>query len=171
MMTIWDALNKTDATTSKPKGKTLTWHRTDNNSTIELFETILWRTNGTRPFIGIFFYSLFRFKLLAFSRVCSCFTQHRNWLVSLFSSLCRLWQPALPYHFLSVCIILYRTVCAISISAPMWHLSQMKGFDWSFTSLIWRNFHTRISSKPLRLFLDKSNSCKNNNKCSKNTFG
>lgn len=52
-----------------------------------------------------------------------------------------------------------RTVRAISISAPMWHVSHMSGLCSSLTSFIWRSFHTWLSSKPFRLFLDKSKSC------------
>lgn len=53
-----------------------------------------------------------------------------------------------------------RTARAYRISDPMWHLSHMSGLFSSFTSFIFANFFTRLSSMPFIWLCDKSNSCK-----------
>lgn len=114
--------------------------RSDTNSCGKGEKTIDLKHNRLRQF-GFFFFILC---VTVQARLCSIF------IISM-------------VFFLYVCLKYYkiiRTVCAISISVPMWHLSHMIGLFASLTSFICCSFIARLSSKPFRLFLDKSNNCK-----------
>lgn len=90
--------------------------------------------------------------------------QHYVYKYDIYFSRKTVFSKNIFVYISSVCVCYWmyciHTVRAISISAPMWHLSHISGLFSSFTSFICRSWNTWASLKPFRLFFDKSNNCK-----------